>query len=92
MSAAVQVVLLLVAWLLPLPVGYWAYRRSNLLVLLAIPATVTLVPLVAVATLMPLIWTVGMVSGPALWLYRIPSLVTMAVLIESVRRLEGRLT
>lgn len=90
MADALIIVWLLVAALAPLPVGVWAYRRSDRRPLLVIPMAMVFVPIG---------WFVVVVLAQRLfdteyspWTSWVPVVLTTLVIVEGVRRLERQLS
>jgi hypothetical protein len=81
----------LTALLVPLATGIYTYTRTGHRSFLQIPLTIVLVPF---ALGLPLaLWFAWREPGfDWLWLLRLPSLVTAALLIDAIRRLERRLS
>jgi hypothetical protein len=87
--SALTITFVALALLLPLATGIYTYTRTGHRSFLQIPLTIVLVPFVLGIPLA--IWFAWRESGVGwFWLLRLPSLVTVVLMIDAVRRLERR--
>lgn len=90
MLTALTITLVALALLLPLATGIYTYTRTGHRSFLQIPFATIFLPITL--TILAVSWFAWSDLGPPRWAFRLPQLLTVALVIDAVRRLERQLS
>ena len=90
MLTAITISFVALALLLPLATGIYAYKRTGLRSFLQIPFATVFVPIALAAVAIS--WFAWSDDGLPRWVFRLPQLLTIGLVIDAVRRLERQLS